>query len=112
MNKTNIKLVKKTLKHWDKMIRWAGKQQPRNRPDEYVMADEIGENWNGGSWPLCLNYSNVCCVGCPIFSNFGQCSWSGEINTNLWQTLSSVKTWGTWVKKAKLFRKQIASLLK
>ena len=112
MNKTNIKLVKATLKHWDKMIKWASEQKPRKWTNEIDMGNAIAEGWHGSHCPLCEGYEtkNSTCVGCPLDSSFGKCG--TNYGSNLWIEVAPSRTWGTFVKNAKLFRKQIASLLK
>lgn len=109
MYKNQILSVKRTLSHWDRMIKWSSKQGSRIRVNKDKMLDVLGENWYGKHCSLCLLVDNKC-LNCVLRKRYGSCD--NKISDNMWVDVDKCKTWGTWVRNAKLFRKQIASLLK
>ena len=38
---------KAVIEHYERMIAWAQEQPPRRMALKYIMADAIGENWDG-----------------------------------------------------------------
>ena len=121
MNKPNLKkALDESLKHWERMLRWADKQ-PLDTPVSCVeMKEDIGEIWTGDDCPLCKIFdeseNDILCelrqlrLICPLYAKFGVCGVSGDVNPNLWHTVSTSATWGDWVVNAKKFYSQLESL--
>jgi len=104
-----MKTKTKALKHYDRMIKWAEKQKPRERlsfnfKGYHRMQKELGEHWGGVYCPYCTNLKETGNRLCPLTKNncFGFNCCEG-----LWGKMRGSKTWGTWVKRAKLVREYI-----
>jgi len=121
MNKPNLKkALDESLKHWERMIRWADKQPLDTPVSQVEMKEDIGETWIGEDCSLCKIFedssndmfcqSNRLGLICPLYTKFGVCGVSGGVSTNLWHTVSTSKTWGDWVVNAKKFYSQLESL--
>jgi len=96
--RTNKQLQKEALAHYDRMIAWAEKQPKRGKPSHVKMASYIGE-WAGpAKCSYCVEYGYDC-LQCPL----GPTVCCGK----LYGKMIDAKTWGTWVKRAKLVRQYI-----
>lgn len=85
----------KALLHYDKMIEWAKKQNPGDKPEPDLMYSDIGEDWYGEHCPYCQKYSNDDCEGrCPLSGNNLCCN-------GLWDKMNESETWEQWVGYAK-----------
>ena len=118
MKDTLIKeeLIKKTLEHWDRMIKFAEKWQTLDMQDDsigffrYSMGQSIGEEWYADSCPLCNFYYNYGerCSNCILDKKYGSCT-NGK--NNKWNSVDESEMVGEWLENAKAFRLQIVSLL-
>lgn len=112
---TKRKAIKETLAHWKRMIEWA-EYQPKNKyVNDYMMLEEIEEDWSSDFCFLCKKYiilHNSCDL-CPLTKKYGKCNYfiRDKKNKNKWHKVHSSTTWKEWVKNAKEFYKQIESLL-
>jgi len=106
---TKKQAIKKAIAHWERMIRWAKKQNKKEFPSLFSMSNDIKEAWKGKDCELCKQFQNKAdgCSNCPLYKKYNNC------NTvhNLWFAVSFSRTWKEWVKNAKKFLKQIESLL-
>jgi len=106
---TKLQAIKKSIKHWEKMIKWA-KEKTSYSPYYLTMKDSIGESWFEGDCPLCKKYMNDStreCFGCPLGKKYGVCG----TKSNKWLAVYNSSTWGIWVLNANKLLRQLRSLL-
>lgn len=96
-------LKKKTIAHYNRMIKWAKKQISDNAIRCNVMFSEIQENWLSLSCPFCKVFD---CELCPITINTkeGQC-----LNTP-WHDMNNSETHEEWIKNAERMKQFIIDL--
>ena len=111
--------IDRSIRHWERMIKWAKKQKKSllvsgyDNPD---METEIGEYWNAYYCNLCkafktkegdeLCFNNK--IYCPLADKYGECGVRGSENNFL--RVHNSKTWGQWVYNANIMLKQLQSL--
>ena len=97
-------IKKKAIAHYDRMIEWAEKQDPKGKAINRKMQEAIGEEWFSDDCSFCQHYhveSIIGCDGCPLFKlQFGCCN-------GRWDKLSRSKMWKSWIKNAKSVRAYI-----
>jgi hypothetical protein len=110
MKDKDIKLLKESIKHYDRMIEWAEEKKKvyymfRNIDVlKETMEEEIGENWMAEYCVLCKGYSY--CQYCPL-PDGKTCSGSNSC----WCKMNSAETIEDWLKYAKEMREQIRACL-
>ena len=60
---------KDAIAHYDRMIEWAEKQIPSEKPDLFTMEIAINEDWYSDHCAYCKTYYDECynyCDGCPL----------------------------------------------
>ena len=109
-----IGMIKDTLSHWDRMIKWAGGQAQEESPSSDDMEKLLGENWYASHCPLCIEFyeedSETPCQNCPLGAKVGECGNVEEIN--FWICVEDSNSWEEWLSSARIFRRQIASLFR
>lgn len=97
------RIQKQALAHYDRMIEWVEKQNPRSRVDMFVMLDEISEGWTDDYCSYCKKMGVYdYCEGCELHTpGHGHCC------NGLWFKMNYSATWKTWLKYAKLVREYI-----
>lgn len=104
----DIVLLMASAEHWKNMIDWAS-QQPYNEPVDYHrMEVEIGQSWSLDGCPLCNEYIDKECKGCPIQED-GECCIDSNISP--WEFVSHSPTWGVWVANATFFVRYLEVLI-
>lgn len=105
---TKQKAIKDSIAHWERMIKWAEKQ---DFDDISIMDYALGETTGIADCPLCSKYKtdyiNSCYI-CPLYKKFGVCSENSK--TNFYVSAISLDR-KDWIIKAKKFLKQLESLL-
>jgi hypothetical protein len=97
--------IKETIKHWERMIRWAKERDKSETVNPHNMVLELKEWWNGEHCPLCEKFGKRSCGKCPPCRTCGVCSGQIYIGTNLWGKVNSSLTWGEWTKECKIIFK-------
>ena len=97
--KKTTKIKKEALAHYDRMIKWAEKQNPRGRVNGYKIRGEIGEVWASYDCSYCNKYG-LSCSRCPLNLDTWCCN-------GLYGDMCKSKTWGTWIKRAEKVREYI-----
>ena len=90
-----------TLRHYDRMIAWASKQNGDARVDIKEMANAIGEHWHSRDCPVCKE--NIVKNPCPLKLDGNVCYGVGCCGT-LWNTMNHTLTWSDWIQAAKKVR--------
>ena len=105
------KIIKKSIDHWKKMIKWAKKQVPHEMVAHWKMKQSLKEAWFANDCWLCYVYldDDVCSNKCPLYKEYGRCG--SDCSRNYWRKVVISSNWGNWVKNAKTFLKQLKSLL-
>ena len=85
----------KTIEHYERMIKWAGRQDGNDPVSRSLMVSAIGESWFGESCPYCDKY------GSPF--DCGKCSLQTKNNccNGLWNAFLGAKNWQEWITAAK-----------
>lgn len=97
-----INALNKSIKHYEKMIAWAKKQNKKEISNENVMWKSIGEHWHSNSCSLCELFV---CSKCPFGRKYGYC---GKLkNKNKWIKLVTAHNWKEWIKGAKQVKFQL-----
>jgi len=122
MNQKTKKAIKKSISHWEKMLKWASKQDESEKCNLNLMADSIKEIWTGEDCPLCDLFHDTLppgkmgphvflssCSGCPLYEKYGHC---GGWNKNAWILVHQSVFWGQWCRQAKKMIFQLERLLK
>jgi hypothetical protein len=86
------------LAHYDRMIKWAEKQDPKGFVNHLFMYRDIGETWYSDYCPYCKKYPG--CEKCPLEKHKKCCD-------GLWSEMNKQPTWGKWIEAAKKVRKYI-----
>ncbi len=117
--------IDQSIKHWQRMIEWAKERDGKiedEHPDSFLMAVEIGENWQGDTCPLCAfifrrDPHGKCvaggCDNCPLAQKQGYCSQQTDMSprkNNAWLLVSHAHTWGGWLAYAAVMLEQLQSL--
>lgn len=85
-------LKEQTISHYNRMIAWALKQNPKESASSHIMKSVIGEDWSSTYCPLCKSVQGRGCGNCPIASEgYYNCR-----NTP-WENLSYARTWEQWI---------------
>jgi len=95
-------IKQKALAHYDRMIRWASKQNPRGKVFSDIMKDAIGEIWSSMDCSYCNKYGDNDCEKCPLSNEK-----NGLCCDGLYRKMFFSKSWKTWIKRAKEVRKYI-----
>jgi len=104
---TEKQAIKKTIAHWERMIKWAKKQNHYNFVNKNEMMNEIGECWDSRYCDLCIKYNKNRCAKCPLKRKYGGCIMRTD---NLWFSVATSRIWDEWIDNAKDFLKQLKSL--
>lgn len=96
-------LQKKALKHYDRMIKYAKKQNPNDPPAFLKMLDDIGETW----YHLDCTYCNIFKDNCLLCSLSVHGSDSSSCCMGLWSYMDKSYTWKEWIGWAKLIKEYI-----
>ena len=107
---TRAKAIVGSIKHYDRMIKWAEKLPLKRKVNGNVMLKKLGEKWYDTHCSLCIKYrltTDLPCGACPLCKRFGNCPNGYK---NVWKLLPQSKTWGEWVINAKKMRRQLKSL--
>lgn len=97
--------IRKSIKHWERMIKWAKKQDKYARPLYSYMELEINESWYNGDCALCRFYKDYC-YNCILSTEYVDC----YDDDSIWRLISDSNTWKEWIANAKQFLKQLKSL--
>jgi hypothetical protein len=92
----------RAIRHYDRMIKWAEKQNPDFGPDYDIMYEKIGENWYANSCTYCAKAHNDC-----ILCKLNGSAASYHCCNGLWRKMSSCYTWKEWIEGAKEVREHI-----
>ena len=93
-------MKKEAIEHYDRMIAWAEKQNPKHYVNRDNMLDSIGEHWSGMYCNYCKEYHP--CAKCPLHVRGKDCC------SNLWKIMDFTRTWKVWIKAAKKVRAYIS----
>ena len=108
-----IQKIKRSIEHWERMIKWVETQSPEDTAYFPTMEYLIGESWTLPYCDLCNEYYNPKeknhCQSCPLYENFGSCF--DESSANCWTKVEESLTWGEWLENARNMLKQLKSLL-
>lgn len=89
--------LRKSIRHWKRMLKWA-KKQPKDNPctcSGLEMEDVIHEGWGGEYCPLCsLVSSGFRCPDC-VLERIGKCHCNES--TSPWKSVYHSDNWGEWV---------------
>lgn len=105
----SIVSIKKSIKHWERMIRWAKKQDPQKEAYYTEMARHLKEDWYSGSCALCTSYlktnvySESHCFSCPIYVIGECCEGENDCETkecSVWRGVQNSENWDEWCKNA------------
>ncbi len=98
MGKSIAELKILTIEHYERMIKWAEKQDGRERICPTKMEIEIGENYFGDSCPFCEEFhgESYGCGCCPLKKNENVTCCDDR-----WSELYNSKRWGEWIRNAK-----------
>ena len=98
MGKSIAELKILTIEHYERMIKWAEKQDGRKRICQTKMEIEIGESYFSDSCPFCDAFHDEYrgCSCCPLRLNE-----SGTCCDYMWSELYHSKRWGEWIRNAK-----------
>lgn len=103
---TKRKAIRKSIRHWRRMVRWAKKQDPDSRKWSVVMMEEIGEFWSDHHCALCQEYEESDCRGCPL-SEIGECC---HKYNSAYDVVACADTWGGFVNAGKNMIRVLKSL--
>ena len=106
MTKRAIHAVKRSIKHWERTVTYARKQDKNNYYNYGDMDGDIGETIGMDDCALC-NYYKEDCNDCPLSIKYGEC---GE-ERNAYNKVVHAKTWGDFVKAGNHMLRQLKSLL-
>lgn len=98
MGKSIAELKILTIEHYERMIKWAEKQDCRKSVDSAKMEIELGESYFGRDCPFCkaFHVDSTGCFVCPLkTSNIVTCC------DDRWRELYNSKIWGEWIRNAK-----------
>jgi hypothetical protein len=117
------KIKQRALDHYDRMIAWAEKRNPHSILEipsfhaDVIMKAEIGETWDAGSCPYCIEFAGSqrkrrlnqkktgsSCGKCPLLSNR---EWGSRCCNGLWIEMFHSPNWSLWIKYAKRVREYI-----
>jgi hypothetical protein len=112
---TKKEAIKQSITHWKRMIEWAEKQGKRQSKSYLQMDTEIHETPSTGDCFLCTKYLYFnthneagCIKHCPLKEKYGLECFD---NKSIYHKTAVAKTWGAWVKEAKLMLKALEGLL-
>ena len=89
--------LKKSLRHYWRMRKWAKKQDFRETPDWDIMEEKLGETWSSEYCILCEGYGNEyikTCPGCPLYENKKGCVCDDD---SAWRQMQLAETWEEWI---------------
>lgn len=96
------KIKQQAIEHYERMIKWAEKQNSSHLAIASTMRLSINENWFGGFCGYCNNKPRKVtarltdkCVGCELGRSVFTCC------DDLWETMNSSMTWKEWITNAK-----------
>lgn len=100
-----------SIKHWQRMIKWAEKQPRTGFADIEFMYKDLDEGRYSSDCALCKKYAADVfshCGKCPIYSKYGECV-QGGIDHPYRKVVYS-ETWRTWIENAKKIVKALKGL--
>jgi hypothetical protein len=106
MKDKDIKLLKESIKHYDRMIEFAEEYKGDFYDFEASMDDTINEDWDAAHCCLCKNYYDLTCIGCPYFEKYGV-----KCFKSVWMKMNDADNMKDWLKYAKEMREQIRACL-
>lgn len=91
------------VQHYDRMILWAHKQNPKGIVDIELMHKEIEEVWQGTDCPFCNEYGIDdlgSCGSCPLYArdNAEHCC------DGRWSKMCKACTWSEWIWAAEMVK--------
>ena len=107
MDTETKKLVKDSIKHWERMLQWAEKQDPNSGVSQHTMYNNINEAWFSSDCPLCGKYVIDGCVNCPLEVLETQCNFT----CSDWHQVDRSRTWREWTENAKVMIKTLQQIL-
>lgn len=90
------RLIKQAISHFKYMVSFAKERDPKEIADSGVMELCIGESWRSVHCPLCIEYADVACKGCPIHEYTNEKNCRGTP----WGRVNSSVTWSDWIEHA------------
>jgi len=114
---TKKQAIEDSIKHWERMIKWAKKQPKRgllSMPKmKTKMFESIGEYYGGDDCPLCQRYLYAeGCEVCPLGRKYRKALDKDLVLACVltWRKAYGSTTWAVWLKYAKLLLKDLKSL--
>ena len=119
--KIKKKIKKETLAHYERMIKWAEKQNDDECAEFDLLSDfmsvEIDETWEGHHCPICKFYyvrnsegisgvSFMGCGDCPLSLSGNDCNYADSF----WTKMDDSKSWSEWIIYAKKLYEVIKQL--
>jgi hypothetical protein len=111
-------ILKESVKHYSKMIKWVKKQDQNLSLDSKKMYKEIKKDWSNTYCPCCQNYNIAthflyrCRLDCPMIINRKRCISLGHP----WNKMFYSVTWGEWLihanKMLDLIKKRLKECIK
>lgn len=105
--------IKKSIEHWERMIKWAEKQTVSFLSDK--MYRSLGEDWYSDGCPLCKKYYKEdgntykeSCGYCPLYLHVGKAC--NEKN-HVWAKFTLLLTKDKWINNAKKMLELLEELL-
>lgn len=114
MGKKSIKRL--AIEHYDRMIEHVeNNYKKKENTSSYWLTEDIRETWSGRDCAYCKKYMTVDVRQSGTFITCGKCKLSAyprkktsrNCCNGLWAKMSLSRTWGTWLKYAKLAREYI-----
>ena len=98
MGKSIAELKILTIEHYERMIKWAEKQDCRKSVYSAKMEIELGENYFSRDCPFCDAFHDEYrgCGCCPLKKNENVTCCDDR-----WRELYNSKKWGEWIRNAK-----------
>ena len=98
-------ITQAAIGHYDRMIKWASKQDPKGNVDEDLMYKDLNESWSGEDCPFCDHYAIddlASCGSCPLYArtegNIQHCC-GGK-----WHDMVIAKDWEDWIIRAEMVK--------
>lgn len=106
-------LLQRSLKHWDRMIKYAAASKPEAYAAPWVMLDGSGESWFANHCPLCRTYNpgaqSKSCGACPLNTPRLKCGQPSNVDP--WSQVELASTWDEWLVAARDMRGVLAKKL-
>jgi len=99
-----IALLDEAIVHYERMIDFARKQPPTDIPTDFLMWEQMQEDWFSGSCPLCQAVDRKC-QECILAKEYMPCSPEDERwSSSEWAKMHTSKTWEEWLIHATALR--------